>query len=478
MAMMDAVPPQPAAVDDAAVTRLRSDLRGMVIRPGEDGYDAARAVWNGMINRRPAFIVRCLGSADVIAALSFARAYHLPVAVRGGGHSFPGYSVCDDGLVVDFSLMKGVWVDADRKTVRTQPGVTWGLFDHETQLFGLATTGGLISHTGIAGLTLGGGIGWLMRKHGLSCDNLLSVDVVTADGQFITANHKHNEDLYWGVRGGGGNFGVVTSFEYQLHNVGPIIYGGAALYRAERASELLRFFRDFTAKAPDELTSMVAFMTAPPAPFVPAELQGKPMVALAACYCGDLAKGDDALKPVRLFGPPDVNLFGPMPYVAMQSMFDASAPPGIQCYLKSDFLNRLDDAAIDLICEFASRRTSPNSEVHVQHLGGAVSKVGEGKTAFGQRDATYVLNWISLWNDQSPPNGHIQWSRDAWNALRPYASGNVYSNFMQDDNERTRAAYSDRTFARLVDLKRKYDPENMFCFNQNLVPEEETVAVQ
>jgi len=280
------------------------------------------------------------------------------------------------------------------------------------------------------------------------------------------------------VRGGGGNFGVVTSFEYQLHNVGPMVYGGAVMYRADKARDLLRFFRDFTAKLPDELTTLAAFITAPPAPFVPADLQGKPVIALAGCYCGDPAKGDDVMKPLRLFGTPDVNLFGPLPYTAMQSMFDASVPHGIQCYLKSDFLNRLDDDAIDVICDFAARKTSPNTEVHLHHLGGAVARVSDSKTAFGQRDAQYALNWISLWQDGGNGDNHVQWTRDAWQALRPYTSGNVYMNFMQDDNDRVRAAYSDRTYTRLVDLKRKYDPENLFCFNQSLVPEEETVAVQ
>jgi FAD/FMN-containing dehydrogenase len=478
MARLDASP-QKSALSDAAVDKFKTEILGGVLRPNDAGYDEARKVWNGMINRRPAIIVRVEGPTDVIAAVNFARSTNLSIAVRGGGHSFPGHSMCDDGMVIDFSGMKGVWVDQAKKTARAQPGATWSHFDHATQLHGLATTGGLISHTGISGLTLGGGIGWLMRKYGLTCDNLLSADVVTADGQFIIASSKHNEDLFWGLRGGGGNFGVVTSYEYQLHEVGPIVYGGAALYRAEKAHDLLRFYREFVKKTPDELTLLAVLITAPPAPFIPAELQGKPMVGIAGCYCGDLAKGENVMKPLLQFGKPDVNLLGPIPYVALESMFDASAPHGIQCYLKSDFLNDLDDTAIDVICDYAARKTSPHTEIHIHQLGGAVSRVGDGKTAFGQRDAQFALNWIALWDDpKSSPDPHIQWAREAWNALQPYTSGGVYVNFLQDDDQRSQAAYSDRTYTRLVDLKQKYDPENRFCFNTSLVPEESMVGLE
>jgi len=358
-------------LDAAAVEALRAAVRGALLRPGDADYDAARRVWNGMIDRRPALIARCAGAADVIKGVAFAREHGLLVAVRGGGHNVTGNAVCDDGLMLDLSPMKGIRVDPARLTVRAEAGVTWGELDRETQAFGLATTGGQVSTTGIAGLTLGGGIGWLMRKYGLAIDNLLSADVVTADGRLLTASADENPDLFWGIRGGGGNFGVVTSFEYRLHRVGPMITGGMALYPAARAAELLRFFRALTADAPEDLNVVLAFLTAPPAPFVPPELVGTPLVGFALGHLGTPEEGQAAIERIRAFGAPAIDLLGPMPYTALQSMTDGALPFGLRVYLKSSHLTGLDDALIDTVVRQMQAVTSPLSQVVIVPLGDA-----------------------------------------------------------------------------------------------------------
>jgi FAD/FMN-containing dehydrogenase len=457
-------------LDSAALEDLTAAFGGELIRPGDASYESARRVWNGMIDRRPELIARCTGVADVKAADSFAREQGLLTAVRGGGHNVAGNAVCDDGIVIDLSPMKGVHVDPVARTARAQPGVTWGEFDRETQVFALATTGGLVSTTGIAGLTLGGGIGWLARKHGTSCDNLLSADVVTADGRLLTGSATENADLFWGLRGGGGNFGVVTSFEYRLHPVGPAVLAGPVFHAGENAGEVLRFFRDYVGTAPDELTVVASFMRAAPAPFLPPEAHGTLVVALAVCYAADLEAGERVLRPLRAFGNPLADLIQPMPYTSLQSMMDEGYPPGLQNYWKSSYVDELSDDAIDTVLEHARRMTSPRSGFYFEHLGGAIARPPE-QTAFGHRDPTFDLAILSLWDDPGESDEHIAWTRDFWEAMQPYATQGVYvNNLGNEGEERVRAAYAPPTYERLVQLKEKYDPENFWRLNQNIAP--------
>jgi FAD/FMN-containing dehydrogenase len=361
-------------------------------------------------------------------------------------------------------------VSPSDRTARAEPGVTWGELDRETQAFGLATTGGMVSSTGIAGFTLGGGIGWLARKYGLACDNLRSVDIVTADGELLTASAIQHPDLYWGVRGGGGNFGIVTSFELELHPVGPMILGGAVFHPIGRAPDVLRSFRTWASDARDELSLMAAIMTAPPLPFLPADLQGNPALAVAACYAGRLEDGERAVEPIRRFGPPAAEHLGPAPYLGLQSMFDESAPPGMYNYWKSHYLRALDDAAIDTILTHAAAMPAPFSQIHLQQTGGAVARVSDDATAFGHRDAAFVLNIIGMWTDPSETERTIQWVRDFWSAMEPFSTG-VYVNFLGDEgDDMVKAAYDAEDYRRLVELKRRYDPENVFRFNQNIKP--------
>ena len=356
-------------LDESAVQEFAANFRGDLIRPDDEGYDAARAVYNAMIDRRPAVIARCSGVADVIAAVNFARENELVVAVRGGGHSVPGYGVCDGGIVIDLSPMKGIWVDPASRTARAQAGVTWGEFDRETQQFGLATTGGRVTHTGISGLTLGSGSGWLERKYGLTCDNLVSAEVVTAGGEFLKASETENEDLFWGLRGGGGNFGVVTSFEYRLHDVGPIVLGGMLMFPFSRAAELVRFWRDHLKNAPDELGGAPAFLTAPPAPFVPEHLKGQLVAGLIVCYAGPPEEGEEWVRPLKDFGPPEVDLVQPMPYTVLQTLVDPANPPGRRNYWKAENMAELSDEAIDIMVDQASKITSPFSVVLLEPEG-------------------------------------------------------------------------------------------------------------
>jgi len=443
-------------------------LQGVIL-PSDPGYEAARRVWNGSIDRRPALIVRCRDAEEVAGALAYARKQELLVAVRGGGHSIPGHSVCDDGIVIDLSPMKAVEADLDRSTARAQAGVTWGEFDRATQELGLATTGGQVSTTGIAGLTLGGGVGWLMRKHGLACDNLLSVELVTADGERVTASEHENPDLFWGLRGGGGNFGIATSFEYQLNPLGPVL-AGFAVHRAARAVEVLRQVRDHLAEAPDELTTFLVLFHAPPEPPFPADLQGKLVLAVAPCYAGPLEQGEQVVAPLRALGPPGLDLLQPMPYTALQTMLDASVPPGLQHYEKSDFLGELSDAAIDTIVAHSLEMTSPLSQVIVAQMGGAVRRVDMEETAFSHRDAGFFYIVAPFWTEPAEADVHVAWTRNFWEAMRPFARG-VYVNFLGDEGEeRVRAAYGEATYERLVALKNRFDPTNVFRLNQNIPP--------
>jgi FAD/FMN-containing dehydrogenase len=445
-------------------------MRGKVIVPGDETYDQVRVVWNAMIDRRPALIVRALSARDIMAAVNFAREQGLPVSVRGGGHSVAGYAVGEDGLMLDLSLMKGVRVYPNRNRVRAEPGLTWGEFDRETQTFGLATTGGLVSTTGIAGFTLGGGIGWLVRKHGLALDSLMSADVVTADGELLMASSSENPELFWGVRGGAGNFGVVTSLEYQLHPVGPTVLGGMLVHRAEDAPELLRFHREFVKDVPNELTTLAVYFTAPPAPFLPSEIHGKRAVAIALCYAGAIEEGEKVLAPLRRFGEPVADFVHPMSYLALQSMFDESAPPGVMNYWKSCYIGELSDSAIDIILERGAKITSPLSAIHIHQLGGASAMPVDLSTSYSHRDAKFIVNLLGTWTDSRENQRHIDWTRDSFAALSQFATG-AYVNFMgEEGEERVKAAYGAEKFGRLTSLKNKYDPNNLFRFNQNIKP--------
>jgi FAD/FMN-containing dehydrogenase len=460
-----------SAIPGITITRaFGKSLRGELVLPGDPGYDAGRRVWNGMIDRHPAMIAWCADDGDVIKSVDFARSHGLLVAVRGGGHNVAGNAVCDNGIVIDLSRMKGVEVDATARIARARAGLTWGELDRATQAHGLATTGGIVSRTGIAGLTLGGGIGWLMRKFGVTCDNLLSVAMVTADGRLVKAGADENQDLFWGVRGGGGNFGVVTEFTYRLHEVGPVL-AGSVYYPASMSREVLRFYRDYIAAIPDELTTMFAYMAAPPNPAVYKLLHGGPGVAIHVCYAGPLEAGEKVLTPLREFGPPLLDAIRTMSYIELQSMLDPGAPPYQLNYWKSSDLKNLSDEAIEVLADYSAAITSPLSQVHLQHLGGAVQRVGEDGMAFSHRDALCVLNIVTKWENSQESEKHITWTRDFEAAMRPYSTGGVYVNFLGEEGEdRVRAAYSPAKYARLVSLKNRYDPENFFRMNQNIKP--------
>ncbi|HEY1299670.1 MAG TPA: FAD-binding oxidoreductase [Stellaceae bacterium] len=448
---------------EAAAAGFAARLRGDLLRPGDPGYDTARRVWNGMIDRCPALIARCAGPADVVAAVDFARDHDLLLSVKGGGHNITGNAVCAGGLMIDLSPMKGIRVDPVRRTARAEAGLTWGDYNRETQAFGLASTGGVVSTTGIAGLTLGGGLGWLMGKHGLSCDNLLSADLVTAEGKLVTASAEENPELFWGLRGGGGNFGVVTSFEYRLHPVGPVL-AGMVLHPLSKAHEVLRFYRGFARDCPDELTAFAAMMTSP---------EGDPVVALIAGHIGDLDRGERLVAPLRKFGAPLVDTIAPTSYVALNTMFDAAFPyGGVQRYWKSSFLKELGDGALDILVERAATMRSARSMVGFFHVHGAATRIDPDATAFGARDDQWDYDVISQWDDPRETPDHIEWTRSFWTAVEPFATGAVYVNHLDaEETGRLRAAYrSSAGYRRLVALKNKYDPTNLFRLNQNIPP--------
>jgi len=450
------------------VAALREKVRGDVMLPSDDGYDAARTVWNAMVDRHPAVIVRAAGVADVLAAVNFAREAGLVFSVRGGAHNVTGSAVCDGGLMLDMSSMKSIRVDPEDQSVRAEAGCLWRELDHETQAFGLAVTGGQASDTGIGGLTLGGGVGQLMRFCGATVDNLLSVDLVTAAGELLTVDAERHPDLFWAVRGGGGNFGVVTSFEYRLHEVGPIILGGMLLYPASQATELLRFYRDLMPGAPDALNVTVAFVTAPPEPFVPDDLQGRPAVGVLICYVGDIEAGERLVAPLRETFAPAVDLVGPMPYAVHQTLMDATTPWGRQVFLKSANLKELSDDVIATVVDHAAQATSPMTVVPINSWGGAISRVPEDATAFGHRDSKFTIYIFAMWPDPPDADGHIAWARAFHTALRPHMNG-IYVNELGTD-ERVHEAYSPATYARLVEVKNTYDPMNFFQMNQNIKP--------
>lgn len=445
------------------VERFASGLKGELIRDSDAAYDEARKIWNGMIDRRPAMIARCQGTDDVVSSLNFAREHGIPLSVRGGGHSLSGNAVCDDGLVIDLSLMKEVRVDPERRVAVAQGGATLRDLDLKTQEFGLATTGGIVSTTGIAGYTLGGGLGYLMRKHGLASDNLLGVEIVTADGRVLNANERENSDLFWAVRGGGGNFGVVTSFEYRLHPVDKILFG-PVIHPLERARDLLRFYGKFMEGAPDELQAYAALLAGP---------EGMRVAAVVAGYVGPIEEGEQVLRPLREFGPPIADQIQPMAYVDHRGLFDAYYPPGFRNYWKSSFLTELSDGAIETMVDHFKRAPPPRPAVALEPLGGAVARVGRDETAFDHRDALFDYIITASWTDPTEDETQKGWVRGLWKALQPYSSDRVYVNYLEEEKDegadRVKAAYG-RNYDRLAAIKRRYDPENLFRSTQNIRP--------
>ncbi|HKF00597.1 MAG TPA: FAD-binding oxidoreductase [Actinomycetes bacterium] len=447
-------------------------FRGDLITPDHRDYDDARAVWNGTVDRRPRLIARCSGTADVAAAVRFARAGDLEIAVRGGGHNVAGTAVCDDGIVIDLSAMRAVSVDPVGRTALVQGGALWGDVDHETQAHGLATTGGIVSHTGVGGLSLGGGIGWLMRKHGLTVDNLVEAEVVTAEGDIVRASGIDHSDLFWALRGGGGNFGVVSSFRFALHPVGPAVMAGPVFWAAEDTTEVLRFYRDFVADAPDELGTVIRLGTIPPLPVVGDELHFRPAIAVASCYAGPVEAGERAVRGLRHFGTPLVDLVGPTLYVDHQRGIDDTVPRGWHYYWKATNLTGLPDAVIDIVAEHAYGATSPRSYAAMFHLGGAVARAPRGATAYPGRDVEHNIIIDAAWlpeQDDTVGAAETAWARSFLDALESHRAG-VYVNFLDSDDgtSRVHEAYGDANYRRLVEVKARYDPENVFRNNKNI----------
>src|ERR1700751_4032092 len=440
------------------IERFQAAFRGEVIQPGDSGYETARKIWNASIDKRPGIIARCSGVADVVAAVNFARENELLVAVRGGGHNVSGRALCDDGIVIDLSGMKGIHVNAKSRVARAQGGATLGDLDRETYVFGLAVPVGIISKTGIAGLALGGGVGWLVRKYGLTCDNVLWFDIVPADGERRVASGNENEDLFWALRGGGGNFGVVTSFEFRVHPVRTVL-GGLVMYPRDRAVEVLRFYRDFTRSAPEELTAYAALLHTP---------DGIPAVAVIACYCGDVTEGEKMFKPLRTFGSPMVDVIQPMLFPQMQTFLDAGFPHGNHNYWKSTFLRKFSDDAIVVRVEHANRATSPLSGVVIEYYGGVASRVGVSETAFAQRQAQYNVLNLAQWVDAGESQRHIEWARASADSMRPFSSGAYFLNYLGEEGEDTIKAAFGSNYDRLMAVKKKYDPKNFFFLNQNI----------
>ena len=455
---------------EATVQELREAVRGNVVTPADAGYVEASHAWNGAYDgRRPALIVQCTGAADVIAAVGFARGNHLDIAVRGGGHSVAGLSTVDGGIVIDLGPMSDVTVDAEAKRASVGGGAVWADVDHETQAHGLATTGGLVSTTGVAGFTLGGGIGWTMRKFGLACDNLAGADVVTADGRLVHCSETENPELLWGLRGGGGNFGIVTRFELDLHPLGPMIYAGPVFYPADAARDLLVAFREWAAEAPDEVTGVVNLTSAPPLPVIPEEWHGKKVVAFIAASTGPVDDGAGLVRRVRDVAEPIADLLGPMPYGVLQSLLDPLWPKGIHAYFKAANVSGLDDALVDRLCAVHLEAPGPQCEIHVHQMGGAVGRVADDATAFPERSMPYVVNAVTGYQDPAAGDAHRDWSRAVVDAAGDAATGRAYVNFL-GEQEDARSAYGEDKYARLAALKDAYDPTNVFALNQNIAP--------
>jgi FAD/FMN-containing dehydrogenase len=457
-------------LDSGAIEEIAIWFGGNLIRPADATYDEQRRIWNGSIDRRPALIARCAGVADVISAVRFAREHEQLVAVRSGRHSYPGLGVCDGGMVIDLGQMKGIRVDPEGRTARAQAGVLLGDLDREGQAFGLAVPAGIVTHTGLAGLTLGGGIGWLERKYGLTIDQLLSVDVVTAEGEFVRASEGENPDLFWGVRGGGGNFGIVTEFEFRLNPVGPTVLAGPIMWAIEDSPKVLRFYRKWIKEVPDELTTIVTYRRVLPVPAMPEELHGKHVVMVGTCYAGPVEEGETVLKPLREFGSPLLDGCAPMPFTKHQAMLDPGFPHDWWYYIRSCNLAELTDEVIDILVEHGLRIASPVTVFSIFHLGGAVARVGEDEAAFGGRDAGHTVNVIGATVTGDEFEREREWARGLWTALRPHHQ-NVYVNFlMEEGEERIRQAYGAAKYERLKALKGKYDPDNFFRLNQNISP--------
>jgi FAD/FMN-containing dehydrogenase len=469
---MTSQPVTDVTLDAEALQGFVEGVRGAVLRPGDQGYDDARAIWNGLIDRRPELIVQCTGAADVVDAVNFAREQNLLLSVKGGGHNVAGNAVNDGGLVIDLSLMNGVHVDPSTQTVRAQGGATWGDLDRETQLFGLAVPGGVVSTTGIAGLTLHGGVGHVRRKHGLSIDNLISVDIVTADGELRRASATENEDLFWAVRGAGSNFGVVTSFEFQAHPLGPMVMVGAVFYPLDEVRTLLPAWRDYMVSAPEELSSVAICWSVPAHEPFPPEHHGTPVLIVAGAFSGSLEDGEPVVQPLRELGRPLIDLSGPWPWLGLQSGFDALYPKGGLYYWKSRALAELSDAAVDEIADFAGRRPSPLTDIVIWHHGGAMSRVDETDTAYAGRDAPFLVTGEASWSDRTKTDEAIAWGREFWDAMGRHSTGGLYLNFPGFGEEKealVRAGYGGN-YDRLAALKAKYDPTNLFRMNLNIPP--------
>jgi FAD/FMN-containing dehydrogenase len=451
---------------------LRTRLQGDLLFPRAPGYDSARSLWNGMIDRRPALIAQCLNTNDVRESINFARDHGLRLSIRGGGHNIAGMAVCDGGLMIDFSLMKNVEVDEASRRVRVQPGAVWGEVDQKTQAYGLAVPSGIISTTGVAGLTLGGGFGWLTRKHGHTADHLRSVTIVTADGNMRSASETEHSDLFWGLRGGGGNFGVVTEFEFEAREIGPTVAAGLILYPMDDAPDVIRFFREYTESAPEELTCLLVLRIAPPAPFLPESVHGKPVVGIAALYAGAPEEGAHVLAPLKSFGSPLADTISPKPYTTHQSFLDSGQPHGRHYYWKSEYLSAVSPDLGEVMIEHALRFTSPHSSMLAMHLGGATKRVSPNAGAVSHRDADYVVAIQGAWDEPETSDQHIGWARDFHAAIRPYSTGGVYVNFLTDDEgaDRVRQAYEPDIYARLAQVKSAYDPMNLFRLNKNIAP--------
>jgi FAD/FMN-containing dehydrogenase len=461
------------SADERLLEAFSTNIRGIVLRSGGEDYEQARRIWNAMIDRRPAVIVRCSGAADVVDCVNFARDNGLPLSVRGGGHNIAGTAVCDDGVMIDLSALRTVHVDTDRGVARVAPGATWGDADRETQLFGLIVPGGIVSTTGVAGVTLGGGFGWATRRYGYASDNLSSVDIVTADGVLRRASETENADLFWGVRGGGGNFGVVTSFEFRARPFGPQVLAGMALYPMARAREVLEVFRRVTNEAPEELSCLLILRKAPPAPFVPKEAHGAPIAAIAACFSGSIDDGWRVIAPIRELDQPIADAFGPKPFRQFQQILDAGQPFGRRYYWKADYLDAIPPAADEILINHAEAVPSPHSALLCMHLGGGTRRSNADESSVGNRAAEFVLNITASWESSNEDALHIAWARNYWSDMRPFSTGGTYVNFLTEDEpvERVRAAYGDAIYSRLAQVKAKYDPDNLFRLNQNIRPE-------
>jgi FAD/FMN-containing dehydrogenase len=444
---------------------------GEQLRPGDAGYDDARVVWNGLFDRHPALIARCLSTDDVVAAVNYGRENDLTIAVRSGGHSAAGHSSVDDGLVIDLTQMKRIDVDPETQITRCQPGLTWGEFDGATQMHGLATTGGRFSTTGIAGLLLGSGSGWLERKCGLTADNLISAEVVTADGSVVRCSAAENPDLFWGIRGGGGNFGIVTEFELKLHKIGPMIYGGLMGSSPDRAAEILAFMRDYMADAPEDLGAGVALISAPPLPVVPEEMHFQPVVGIVICWTGSKEEGEKVLAPIREVAQPALDMVGEMPYTVLQTMLDEGGPYGVRGYLKAEFIEELNDEAIEKLVAAGASRPGPMVQLLLEPLGGAIERNED--TAISRRDVSWCYHALAMWMDPSQEayDSHVAWTKDLTESMKPHTTTGVYLNFTsEDDEDRVRSTYDPEKYTRLVALKDKYDPQNLFRLNANIKP--------